>query len=140
MEQLEKTIVFVKNKNQIKKRKKKKKTKKRKREKLSKLLKNEMSKIPIGKRRMSIANNCLKSNLNIENIINSLPKKSSSFDRLDSYGNKINKANKKKVHIKFKDAFPSKKFIEIIPIESFKQFNIIETIPDEEFISFGGKC
>ena len=89
---------------------------------------------------MSIANNCLKSNLKIENIINALPKKSSSFDRLDTYGNKINKANKKNVHIRFRDTFPSKELIEIIPIESFKQFNIIETIPDEEFITFCGKC
>ena len=89
---------------------------------------------------MSIFNNCLNSNLKIENIANTLPKKSSSFDRLDSYGNKINKANKKNVHIRFKDAFPSKQLIEIIPIESFKQFNIIETMPNEEFISFCGKC
>ena len=117
----------------------KRKKNKSKRDKISKLLKNERLKIPKGKR-MSIANNCLKSNLNFEKIINALPKKSSSFDRLDTYGNKINKENKKNVHIRFLDTFPSKKLIEIIPIESFKEFNIIETLPDEELISFCSKC
>lgn len=65
------------------------------------------------------------------------PKKS---NRLDSYGNKINKENKRQVHINFKDNFSSKKLIDIIPIESLKNYNINEEIPDETFPSNMSKC
>lgn len=114
------------------------KNKKKEREKISKLLKNERLKIPTGKR-MSIANNNIKLNLNnIDQIIQSLP--IPEKNRLDYYGNKIGKENKKNVHITFLDTIPSNKLIEIIPIQSFKEFNIIEKMPDEDFISYCSKC
>ena len=91
---------------------------------------------------MSIANNSLKFNLNnIEKMIKELPKqKSKSLERVDSFGNRINKENKKKVHIMFLDKKPTKKLIEIIPIESFKQFNLMEKNPDDENIQKNFKC
>lgn len=124
-------------KKKLTKKSKSMKNKKRDKEKIAKLLKNERLKIPTGKR-MSIANNKIKINLNnIEKIIKSLPKNNI---RLDTYGNQINKENKKNVHIRFLDNIPSNELIEIIPIQSFKQLNIIEKIPDEQLISICSKC
>lgn len=129
-----------KGKKKIKKKSESLKNKKKDKEKISKLLKNERLKIPKGKR-MSIANDTLKFNLNnIEKIIKSLPKTNSSFERRDSYGNIINKENKKHFHIRFQDNIPSNKLIEIIPIESFKQYNTVENMPDEEILSCFHKC
>jgi hypothetical protein len=115
--------------------------KEKSRNKLSKLLKNERLKIPTGKR-TSIANNNIKLNLNnIESIINDLNKQKCKLsERVDTYWNKINKENKKNVHIRYLDNFPTKKLIEIVPIQSFKAFNMIETVPEEEFITLCSKC
>lgn len=100
------------------------KNKKREREKIIKLLRNnEKIKIPIGKRNSNGDN---KINLNINNADNIIKKNSETKERNDSFGNKITKENKKNVHICFKDLINKKKFIEFIPIESFKSFNIIE--------------
>lgn len=117
------------------------KSRKKEKEKISKILKNERLKIPKGKR-MSIANNSIKLNLNnIEKIIKTLPKqKSKTFERMDSFGNIINKENKKNVHIMFLDKKPSHRLIEIVPIESFKQFNVMEKNPDDTNISLTSKC
>ena len=100
------------------------KNRKREREKIIKLLRNnEKIKIPIGKRNSNGDN---KINLNINNTDNIIKKNSETKERNDSFGNKITKENKKNVHICFKDLINKKKFIEFIPIESFKSFNIIE--------------
>ena len=117
------------------------KNKKKDKKKSVKMLKNERLKIPTGKR-MSNNHDRIKLNLNnIDAIIkSSLPEKNKNNTRLDSYGNKINKENKKNVHIRFLDNIPSNKLIEIIPIESFKQLNIIEKIPKKKLISLCSEC
>ncbi len=130
-----------KSKKRIHKKSESYKAKKKDKQKISKLLKNERLKIPSGKR-MSIANNNIKLNLNnIEKMIKNLnKKKTKSFERKDNYGNVINKENKKNVHIKFLDNIPKQKLINIVPIESFKEYNMIEKIPEEEFITLCSKC
>ena len=115
--------------------------KKKGKEKINKLLKNkERLKIPFRKR-MSIGNDNTKLSLknieNIDNIIKSLPNQEIKV-RLDTYGNEINKKNKKKVHITFLDTIPTKKLIEIIPIQSYKKYNIIEKIPEQDL--YYNKC
>ena len=70
------------------------KNKKREKEKILKMLKNEKLKIPTGKR-MNISNKKIKININnIEKIINSLPNNKNLCERLDKFGNKINKEKK----------------------------------------------
>ena len=98
------------------------KNKKNERIKLIKFLRNNMKvKIPNCKRK-SNAEADLKLNINnIEKMI-----KNHSKERSDSFGNKITKGNKKNVHICFQTNSKKKKFIEYIPIESFKSFNIID--------------
>ena len=104
------------------------------------MLKNEKLKIPTGKR-MSTANKKININ-NIEKIINSLSKNKNLCERLEKFGNKINKENKKNVHITFLDNIPyrNNKLIEIIPIESFKKLNMREKITKEDFISHCSNC
>ena len=128
-----------KNKKRIEKKNESFKNRK-KDKKFVKMLKNEKLKIPTGKR-MSNNDDRIKLSLNnIDQVIKSLPKKNKKNTRLDTYGNKINKENKKNVHIRFLDNIPSNKLIEIIPIESFKQLNIIEKIPKKELISLCSEC
>ena len=110
----------------------------KKKNKISKFLKKERLKIPTGKR-MSIANNTSKFNLNNIDKILLIPKQKSKT-RVDKNGNKISKENKKNVHITFLDTLPSCKLIEIIPIQSYKKYNFIENMPDEQIISFCSKC
>ena len=110
----------------------------KKKNKISKFLKKERLKIPTGKR-LSIANNTSKFNLNNIDKILLIPKQKSKT-RVDKNGNKISKENKKNVHITFLDTLPSCKLIEIIPIQSYKKFNFIENMPDEQIISFCSKC
>lgn len=110
----------------------------KKKSKISKFLKKERLKIPTGKR-MSIANNSSKLNLNNIDKILLIPKQKSKT-RVDKNGNKISKENRKNVHITFLDTIPSCKLIEIIPIQSYKKFNYIEKMPDEQLISFCSKC
>ena len=130
-----------KNKKKMAKKSESFKNKKREKEKLSKFLKKERLKIPTGKR-MSQANDVLKFNINnIEKILKSNEKKNTPFERKDSYGNKIYKENKKNFHIRFVDKLPTnrKKLTEIIPIESFKEYNMMEKIPNEGTFS-ANKC
>lgn len=141
-----KSSFFKKNKKNEKKSDLLKINKKKGKEKVTKLIKNkERLKIPFRKR-MSISNdNNTKLNLkkidsleNLDNIIlKSLPSQQDKV-RLDNYGNEINKKNKKKVHIRFLDTIPTKKLIEIIPIQSIKQYNIIEKIPSQQL--YYNKC
>ena len=127
-----------KNNNKKKLEKKIESIKFKKKSKISKFLKKERLKIPTGKR-MSIANNSTKFNLNNIDQILLLPTQKSKT-RLDKKGNKISKENKKNVHITFLDTLPSCKLIEIIPIQSYKKYNFIENMPDEQIISFCSKC
>ena len=115
--------------------------KKKGKEKIPKLLKNkERLKIPFRKR-MSIGNDNTKLSLknldNIDKIIKSLPNQPVKV-RLDINGNEINKKNRKKVHITFLDTIPTKKLIEVIPIQSYKQYNIIEKIQEPDL--YYNKC
>jgi hypothetical protein len=139
-----KSSFFKKNKKNKKNDKKSdffKVNKKKGKEKITKLLKNkERLKIPFRKR-MSIGNDNTKLSLknidNIDNIMKSLPNQQIKV-RLDTCGNEINRKNKKKVHITFLDTIPTKKLTEIIPIQSYKQYNIIEKIPDQDL--YYNKC
>ena len=98
------------------------KTKKREREKLVRFLNNnEKVKIPNCKIKSNVGADL---KLDIDNIDKILQKHTK--ERNDSFGNKITKSNKKNVHISFQKNNKQKKFIELIPIESFKSFNIIE--------------
>ena len=98
------------------------KNRKREREKILKLFRNnERIKIPKCKRKSNAEPN---SKLDFNNLekINQTPVK----ERKDSFGNIITKDNKKNFHISFQDYSPKKKLIDIVPIQSFKKFNIIE--------------
>ena len=98
------------------------KNKKRERERIINILKNsEKIKIPTGKRKSNVEGDPKMNLNNIENMI-----KKHKKERKDSFGNTITKENKKNVHINFKDFSNKKKLIELIPIESFKSFNLIE--------------
>ena len=98
------------------------KTKKREREKLVRFLNNnEKVKIPNCKIKSNVGADL---KLDIDNIDKILQKHTK--ERNDSFGNKITKSNKKNVHISFQKNNKQKKFIELIPIESFKSFNMIE--------------
>ena len=112
------------------------KNKKREREKIIKLLRNNLKiKIPTGKRK---SNAQIDSRLNINNIEKII--KNHTKERKDSFGNKISKENKKNVHISFKDKVKKKKLIELIPIESFKSFNIMEKDENKKTQSHFTRC
>ena len=115
------------------------KNKKKSREKILKILKhNEKLKIPTGKRR-SIAGNSLK--LNINNMLKSLTPPKEIKIRTDKNGIEINKLNKKKVHITFRDDIsPNYKITDTINIESYKKFNVFETLSTENNLSNLNKC
>ena len=115
------------------------KNKKKSREKIIKILKhNEKLKIPTGKRR-SIAGNSLK--LNINNMLKSLTPPKEIKIRTDKNGIEINKLNKKKVHITFRDDIsPNNKITDTINIESYKKYNVFETLSTENNLSNLNKC
>ena len=115
------------------------KNKKKSREKILKILKhNEKLKIPTGKRR-SIAGNSLK--LNINNMLKSLTPPKEIKIRTDKNGIEINKLNKKKVHITFRDDIsPNNKITDTINIESYKKYNVFETLSTENNLSNLNKC
>ena len=115
------------------------KNKKKSREKILKILKhNEKLKIPTGKRR-SIAGNSIK--LNINNMLKSLTPPKEIKIRTDKNGIEINKLNKKKVHITFRDDIsPNYKITDTINIESYKKFNVFETLSTENNLSNLNKC
>jgi hypothetical protein len=115
------------------------KNKKKSREKIIKILKhNEKLKIPTGKRR-SIAGNSIK--LNINNMLKSLTPPKEIKIRTDKNGIEINKLNKKKVHITFRDDIsPNYKITDTINIESYKKFNVFETLSTENNLSNLNKC
>ena len=114
------------------------KKKKRKKDKVANLLKNsEKLKIPICKRRRSIAAECIKLNLNNLNNFNnnfndidiakSFTPTVKKNIRTDKNGIEINKSNKKTVHITFLDDIsPNNQITETVNIESFKQYNIVK--------------
>ena len=128
-----------KEKNELNKKKKKNKGK------ITKLIKKEKLKIPIGKR-MSITQNT-NLNLNINNnstnklnIVKSFTPRKDENIRTDKNGIEINKHNKKKVHITFIDEISPNQITEIVNIQSFKKFNIVEKTQSNQMISDYNKC
>ena len=128
-----------KEKNELNKKKKKNKGK------ITKLIKKEKLKIPIGKR-MSITQNT-NLNLNINNnstnklnIVKSFTPRKDENIRTDKNGIEINKHNKKKVHITFIDEISPNQITEIVNIQSFKKFNIVEKKQSNQMISDYNKC
>ena len=61
-------------------------------------------------------------------------------ERLDFYGNVIKKKNKKKVKVSFIDVVTSQPLVNIIDIESFKNYNYIEGMPSEEKTGKSAEC
>ena len=61
-------------------------------------------------------------------------------ERLDFYGNVIKKKNKKKVKVSFIDVVTSQPLVNIIDIESFKNYNYIEGMPSEDNVGKGAEC
>ena len=122
------------------------KIKKKSKDKVPNLLKNkEKMKIPIGKKRRSFAyaGNNLK--LNVNNYNNNLsksftPPKETNI-RTDKNGIKINKHNKKLVHITFLDDIsPNNKITDTINIQSYKNYNIDKDKSLEDNVSNCSKC
>lgn len=112
------------------------KNKKKSRDKIAKFLQ-----IPRGKRR-SIAVNRTKINLNnINNMLKTLTPPKEIKVRTDKNGIEINKNNKKKVHITFRDDIsPNHKITDTVNIQSFKEFNIFEKSSSENNLSNCNKC
>ena len=61
-------------------------------------------------------------------------------ERLDFYGNVIKKKNKKKVKVSFIDNVTTHPLVEVINIESFKNFNYIEGMPKENVKVTNAEC
>ena len=121
------------------------KIKKKSKDKITNLLKNkEKMKIPIGKKRRSFANagNNLQLHFNSYNNLSKsfTPPKKTNI-RTDKNGIKINKKNKKLVHITFLDDIsPDNKITETINIQSFKKYNVVKYMPWEDNLSNCSKC
>lgn len=61
-------------------------------------------------------------------------------ERLDFYGNVIEKKNKKKVKVSFIDIVTSQPLVNVIDIESFKNYNYIEGMHDGEKLGANTEC
>ena len=61
-------------------------------------------------------------------------------ERLDIFGNVISKKNKKNVRISFIDKVTSQPLVNIVEIESFKNYNYVYGLPKEEKIDKSAKC
>jgi hypothetical protein len=61
-------------------------------------------------------------------------------ERLDFYGNVIKKKNKKRIKVSFIDYVTSQPLVDIINIESFKNYNFIEGMPGEEGVAKSAEC
>ena len=61
-------------------------------------------------------------------------------ERTDIYGNIISKKNKKKVKVSFIDKVTTQSLVNVIEIESFKNYNYIYGIPKEEKIDKATNC
>ena len=60
---------------------------------------------------------------------------------MDIYGNIINKKNRKKIKISFIDNITNQPLVNVIDIESFKNYNYIDGIPQEEkMYNISSKC
>lgn len=131
-----------KEKNELNKKKKRNKGNKGK---ITKFLKKEKLKIPIGKRMSITQNTNLNLNINTNstknlNIVKSFTPRKDENIRTDKNGIEINKYNKKKVHITFIDEISPNQITEIVNIESFKKFNIVEKPQNNQMISDYNKC
>lgn len=61
-------------------------------------------------------------------------------ERTDIFGNVISKKNKKKVKVSFIDKVTSQSLVNVIEIESFKNYNYIYGMPKEEKIDKSANC
>lgn len=61
-------------------------------------------------------------------------------ERTDIYGNVISKKNKKKVKVSFIDKVTTQSLVNVIEIESFKNYNYIYGMPKEEKIDKSTNC
>ena len=61
-------------------------------------------------------------------------------ERTDIYGNVISKKNKKKVKVSFIDKVTTQNLVNVIEIESFKNYNYIFGMPKEEKIDKTTNC
>ena len=72
-----------------------------------------------------------------EKEIKTSPKKK---ERLDIFGNVISKKNKKNVRVSFIDKVTSQPLVNIVEIESFKNYNYIFGMPKEQKIDKSTNC
>ena len=61
-------------------------------------------------------------------------------ERMDFFGNVIKRKNKKKVKVSFIDVVTSQPLVDVINIESYKNYNCIEGSPDEEGKASNTEC
>ena len=61
-------------------------------------------------------------------------------ERVDIFGNVINKKNKKRVKVSFVDKVTSQPLVNVIEIESFKKYNYIIGMPNERIIDKSSNC
>ena len=61
-------------------------------------------------------------------------------ERTDIYGNVISKKNRKKVKVSFIDKVTTQSLVNVIDIESFKNYNFIYGMPKEEKIDKSTNC
>lgn len=61
-------------------------------------------------------------------------------ERVDIFGNVINKKNKKRVKVSFVDKVTSQPLVNVIEIENFKKYNYIIGMPNEKIIDKSANC
>ena len=61
-------------------------------------------------------------------------------ERTDIYGNIISKKNKKNVRVSFIDKVTTQPLVNVIPIESFRNYNYIDGMPKEEKTEKEANC
>jgi hypothetical protein len=73
-------------------------------------------------------------------IVETKEQENDKKERLDFYGNVIKKKNKKKVKVSFIDNVTSHPLVEVVNIESFKNYNFIEGLPSENCKATNSEC
>ena len=73
-------------------------------------------------------------------IVESKEVKIDKKERLDFFGNVIKRRNKKKVKVSFIDVVTSQPLVEVVNIESFKNYNYIEGMPREDGTIPSAEC
>lgn len=70
---------------------------------------------------------------------NFINKTNNKKERVDRYGVKINKKNRKRVRVTFCDKVFDKPLEDVVNVESYKKYNVIKDMPKEDFI-IKAKC